>query len=173
VELDNPVAAIEAFLQAGDGQRVVATVLLPSGEDYQVTECCSLPLQVKVDSRIRVKIADLGMGNFIERPWLTLIQPEGLRAPEVILGCQWGAAADIWSLGCIVSHTEDWTYIYIQIFEMLTNLVLFQPRPDDTGISATEIQLATMVELLGDIPRDMIKEGSQASKYFDRRGRSY
>jgi hypothetical protein len=75
VELDNPVAAIEAFLQVGEGQRIVTTVLLPSGEEYQVTECCSLPLQVKDDSRIRVEIADLGMGNFIERPWLTLIQP--------------------------------------------------------------------------------------------------
>ena len=32
-----------------------------------------------------------------------LIQPDALRSPEVLLGCQWGVKTDIWNLGCIVS----------------------------------------------------------------------
>ena len=31
----------------------------------------------------------------MDNPWLTLIQPEYLRAPEVILGCKWGTPVDI------------------------------------------------------------------------------
>jgi serine/threonine protein kinase len=30
------------------------------------------------------------------------IQPQALRAPEVILGTTWGLPADIWNLGCLV-----------------------------------------------------------------------
>ncbi|KAI0084866.1 kinase-like protein [Irpex rosettiformis] len=45
-----------------------------------------------------------------------LIQPEALRSPEVILGCEWGTKADIWNLGCIV-------------FELLIAKSLFMPRP--------------------------------------------
>jgi len=31
-----------------------------------------------------------------------IVQPSALRAPEVILGLEWGSAIDIWSLGCMV-----------------------------------------------------------------------
>jgi serine/threonine protein kinase len=98
---------------------VLETLVLPSGTSFDVVECSQIPLEIPShheDWDVKAKIADLGMGvsmklprvltlplgNFIGDPWLTLIQPEFLRAPEVILGCKWGSAADIWSLGCIV-----------------------------------------------------------------------
>ena len=31
-----------------------------------------------------------------------VVQPYALRAPEVILGLEWGPTIDIWSLGCLV-----------------------------------------------------------------------
>lgn len=31
-----------------------------------------------------------------------VVQPYALRAPEVILGLEWGPPIDIWSLGCLV-----------------------------------------------------------------------
>ena len=34
-----------------------------------------------------------------------VVQPYALRAPEVILGLEWGPAIDIWSLGCMVHIT--------------------------------------------------------------------
>lgn len=33
---------------------------------------------------------------------IDIIQPNALRAPEVILGGEWGASADVWNLGCLV-----------------------------------------------------------------------
>ena len=32
-----------------------------------------------------------------------MIQPEGLRSPEVIIGAEWDTKADIWNFGCLVS----------------------------------------------------------------------
>ena len=52
---------------------------------------------------------------------------------------------------------------------MLTDLILFRPPPDDS-LSVPERQLVMMVNLLGEIPKEMIKEGNNASKYFDRHG---
>ena len=46
---------------------------------------------------------------------------------------------------------------------------LFRTRSEE-GISIDEIQLKMMVNLLGRIPKEMIKEGNNASQYFDRRG---
>ena len=31
-----------------------------------------------------------------------IVRPYALRAPEVVLGLEWGPAIDIWSLGCLV-----------------------------------------------------------------------
>ena len=36
-----------------------------------------------------------------------IIQPLSLRAPEVILGCEWDTSVDIWNLGCLVSHRSS------------------------------------------------------------------
>ena len=52
---------------------------------------------------------------------------------------------------------------------MLTGMILFRPRPDDS-LAVAEAQLLMMVNLLGEIPKEMIKEGKNASKYLDRHG---
>ena len=36
--------------------------------------------------------------------YATLIQPEALRAPEVILGAEWDTKTDIWNIGALVSR---------------------------------------------------------------------
>jgi hypothetical protein len=59
-------STIASFLQAKEEENTaMTTIVLPSGETYEVAECRSLPLQVSPlqDWRIRVKIADLGMGK--------------------------------------------------------------------------------------------------------------
>ena len=40
--------------------------------------------------------------NWIDKHTVDVIEPLGLRAPEVILGSGWGPSAEIWGLGCIV-----------------------------------------------------------------------
>ena len=42
-----------------------------------------------------------------------VVQPYALRAPEVILGLEWGYAIDIWSLGCMVLTSFTYFSIYI------------------------------------------------------------
>ena len=51
------------------------------------------------------------------------VQPYALRAPEVILGLEWGPAIDIWSLGCMVRITVFFPpTLLLHLF--LTNLPL-------------------------------------------------
>ena len=44
-----------------------------------------------------------------------VVQPYALRAPEVILGLEWGYAIDIWSLGCMVLTSSTYFPIYMLI----------------------------------------------------------
>ena len=44
---------------------------------------------------------------------LNVVQPVQLRAPEVMLFYPWGAAIDIWSVGCLVCKTD--VYLYYQL----------------------------------------------------------
>ena len=44
-----------------------------------------------------------------------VVQPYALRAPEVILGLEWGYAIDIWSLGCMVLTSFTYFPIYMLI----------------------------------------------------------
>ncbi|OLY77911.1 Protein kinase dsk1 [Smittium mucronatum] len=64
---------------------------------------------------INVKIADLGNATWIEKHFTDDIQTRQYRSPEVIIGAEWNATADIWSCACL-------------IFEMLTGEYLFEPR---------------------------------------------
>lgn len=53
--------------------------------------------------RIEVKIGDLGNASYCWKHFTENIQTRQYRCPEVILGAEWDATADIWSIGCIVS----------------------------------------------------------------------
>lgn len=35
-------------------------------------------------------------------------QPDAYRAPEVLLGAQWGYSVDIWNLACLASLAQSW-----------------------------------------------------------------
>jgi serine/threonine protein kinase len=52
---------------------------------------------------MNVRLADFGEAQRSSGHNLELIQPDDLRAPEVILETGWGPKADIWSLACVVS----------------------------------------------------------------------
>jgi hypothetical protein len=72
-----------------------------------------------------VKLVDLGAGNnlitfllvsnvnvssanWVDKHTVDVIGPIALRAPEVILGAEWGPSAEIWGLGCVVSPLMNW-----------------------------------------------------------------
>lgn len=56
----------------------------------------------------RPKISDFGSAAFGDRgiPFRHMIQPDDLRAPEVILGAEWSYSVDIWTLGVMVNFCK-------------------------------------------------------------------
>ncbi|QRV99812.1 kinase-like protein [Ceratobasidium sp. AG-Ba] len=102
-------------------------------------------------------IADFGHSHWRDRHFQEEIQPFALRAPEVILGCEWDTPADIWSVGCLT-------------MEFMIGCWLFEATTTPTW-SRTEDHLARMVEALEEeFPIEMIKKGKHSSLYFNEDG---
>lgn len=100
-----------------------------------------------------VKIVDFGNACRVRSSLVDHIQTRQYRAPEVILGCGYNTKADIWSFACLV-------------FEMVTGDFLFDPRSSDKH-ERDEDHLALMMELLGPVPRLMVRKGKNSSKFFN------
>lgn len=101
---------------------------------------------------IKVKIADLGNACWTWKHFTDDIQTREYRSPEVILRANWGCSSDIWSVGCLV-------------FELLTGDYLFEPTQGQT-FSKNDDHLAQIIELLGPLPQNLIKEGRYGRRYF-------
>lgn len=98
-----------------------------------------------------VKLVDFGnaihLGHFTTYGYA---QTRFYRAPEVILGLNYGIPVDVWSLGCI-------------LVELLTGQVLFP------GLSEFE-QMRMIVELLGRPPRHLLDSAPKTGHFFYRDG---
>lgn len=97
-----------------------------------------------------IKMIDFGCSCFIGKIMFSYIQSRYYRAPEVVLGIEYGTEIDIWSLGCVLC-------------EMITGRPLF-PAEDETEL----IQM--MAEVLGMPPSSLIKHGPRSHHYFDEKG---
>eukprot|EP01064_Diplonema_japonicum_P030089 TRINITY_DN5013_c0_g1_i2.p1 TRINITY_DN5013_c0_g1~~TRINITY_DN5013_c0_g1_i2.p1 ORF type:complete len:657 (+),score=118.42 TRINITY_DN5013_c0_g1_i2:268-2238(+) len=85
-----------------------------------------------------------------------LIQTREYRAPEIILGNDFGCETDIWSLGCIV-------------YEMVTGKFLFDPKskPGVTSEHGNDIEhLSEITQFIGKPPPSVLK-GVYAYRFFD------
>lgn len=104
----------------------------------------------------RCSIVDLGNACWVHRQFTDDIQTRQYRCPEVIMGTQYGTAADIWSVACLV-------------FELLTGEYLFDPH---TGLDydRDEDHLAQMMQLMGPMPRWLTSRGRYARDLFNRNG---
>jgi dual specificity tyrosine-phosphorylation-regulated kinase 2/3/4 len=100
--------------------------------------------------RESVKIIDFGCSCFVSKLLFSYIQSRYYRAPEVILGLQYGTAIDIWSLGCVLC-------------EMVTGQPLF-PAEDESEL----IQM--MAELIGEPPRPLVTGAPRAHHDFSPQG---
>ncbi|SCU79623.1 LAFA_0B04412g1_1 [Lachancea sp. 'fantastica'] len=138
------------------------------GEEEQVTNSLSsMEISNVTDDRteeelrpdsdvIQVKIADLGNACWFDEHYTNSIQTREYRSPEVIIGCEWGASADIWSAACL-------------IFELLTGDFLFEPD-EGHSYSKDDDHIAQIVELLGEIPSHLLRTGRHARTFFNSRG---
>ncbi|BES90075.1 Hypothetical protein NTJ_02882 [Nesidiocoris tenuis] len=105
---------------------------------------------------VKVKIADLGNSCWVDLHFSEAIQTRQYRSLEVIIGAEYGTAADIWSTACLA-------------FELATGDYLFEPRRSQ-HYSRDEDHLAHIVELLGPIPQYIIRSGKHSHKFFCKNG---
>ncbi|KAJ7682224.1 kinase-like protein [Mycena polygramma] len=83
-----------------------------------------------------VKLIDIGVACWADRReehFTALIQSPELRAPEVVVGADWGKPADVWSLGCLVYELVLGAYLIKPPVHPMTvpylHAVMFGPYP--------------------------------------------
>lgn len=62
----------------------------------------------------RTLTADVDSASWVNNHLYELIQPQYLRAPEVILGAKWDTGADIWNTACVVRTPANSSVVDIQ-----------------------------------------------------------
>ncbi|TID29337.1 hypothetical protein CANINC_002020 [Pichia inconspicua] len=109
---------------------------------------------------ISIKIADLGNACWYNKHYTSDIQTRQYRAPEVILGGDWGCSTDLWSTACL-------------IFELITSDYLFDAKGAAT-YSRDDDHLAQIVELLQCWPqKDYLRTCKRWRDFFDRNGQNF
>ncbi|KAK1008086.1 hypothetical protein LTR91_003154 [Friedmanniomyces endolithicus] len=106
-------------------------------------------------TRGRIVILDLGVASWTDKHLSDNMQPEHLRAPEVILGAPWDPPVDIWSLGCLV-------------MEFVKGHVAFLGAASEGRWSSEDDHLAQHMEVLGRMPSRLLLRGSKTDQYFDK-----
>ena len=101
--------------------------------------------------RTAVKLIDFGCCCYVGRTMFTYIQSRFYRAPEVMLGLDYGREIDVWSFACVAC-------------ELLTGKVLFPGRNECE-------QMALFISSLGLPPSHMLQKASRRDRFFDKSGR--
>ncbi|KAF7552117.1 hypothetical protein G7Z17_g4551 [Cylindrodendrum hubeiense] len=102
---------------------------------------------------VSVRLADFGTASWLHRHLTDWIQPQMLRAPEVILGADWDYKADIWNVGLI-------------IWEFMEGKVLFDGTWKPKDSYTPEAHLAQMTAVLGNMPKQLLDRSTNRDKYF-------
>lgn len=100
-----------------------------------------------------IKVLDLGSSCYVTDSLSSYVQSRSYRAPEVILGCAYGAGVDIWSLGATLA-------------ELATGALLFNAESVST-------MLASIASVCGPIPAEMLQEGRNTAFYVSKHGAFY
>ena len=103
-----------------------------------------------------IKIVDMGNACWTYKKFTNDIQTREYRAFEILMGAEFSANVDVWSLGCIA-------------FELATGDYLFNPRHGE-DYATDEDHIAQMVERLGNPSRKLATRGKYCHKFFNRRG---
>ncbi|EAS00244.2 kinase domain protein (macronuclear) [Tetrahymena thermophila SB210] len=110
----------------------------------------------RLQTNVRVKIADLGNACWTHHHFATEIQTRQYRSPETIIGVHYDTTADVWSFACM-------------IFEMLTGDFLFEPRKGP-NFSKNDDHIAQIQELCNKFTKKFALSGFKSKKYFDKQG---
>ena len=99
------------------------------------------------NDKTSVKLIDFGSGCFLGHQKFEYIQSRFYRAPEVVLGIEYGPPMDIWSIALV-------------LIEMLIGRPLF---PADDEMELMEM----IIEIFGTPPRSVLKESKRRGEFFD------
>lgn len=139
------------IIQLFSKQILSALILM---KDASIIHCDLKPENILLCTSVKpaaIKIIDFGSACMEDRTVYSYIQSRYYRSPEVLLGYQYTAAIDMWSLGCV-------------IVELFLGLPLFP------GASEFDL-LRRMLKILGGQPPDhVLKDSKNASKFFKRVG---
>lgn len=116
--------------------------------DHNVIHCDLKPenILLKQPDRSGIRVIDYGSSCYANEKVYTYIQSRFYRAPEVILGLDYGLPIDMWSTGCILA-------------ELYTGKPLFpgENEPD---------QLACIMQLLGVPSKDYLDRCTRKKQFF-------
>ncbi|GAN03642.1 kinase-like protein [Mucor ambiguus] len=117
--------------------------------EHNVIHCDLKPenILLKQPDRSGIRVIDYGSSCYANEKVYTYIQSRFYRAPEVILGLDYGLPIDMWSTGCILA-------------ELYTGKPLFpgENEPD---------QLACIMQLLGVPSKDYLDRCTRKKQFFD------
>lgn len=130
-----------------------SAIINPNGNE---NEDAAPSAAIQEEHLISVKIADLGNACWYDEHFTDDIQTRQYRAPEVLIGAEWGCSADVWSLACL-------------IFELLTGDYLFDPV-EGHSYSKDDDHIAQIIELLGRFPSGLLRDGKFSRQFFNSRG---
>ncbi|CAB1440933.1 unnamed protein product [Pleuronectes platessa] len=125
-------------------------------EVFTASDFVLSPLDPQNADKLKVKIADLGNACWVHKHFTEDIQTRQYRALEVLIGAEYGTAADIWSTACMA-------------FELATGDYLFEPHSGE-DYTRDEDHIAHIIELLGPIPMPFALSGRYSREYFNSRG---
>lgn len=114
------------------------------------------PDYTKLEHKFIVKIADLGNGCWVDKHFTDDVATRQYRPPEVIMGYPYDTSLDIFSAATM-------------IYELATGDYLFNPEREDSTVR-NEKHLSLMVQVMGPLPRKLIRAGKYAKSYMSRDG---
>lgn len=130
------------------GKQIMRALCFLQLNDVSVIHCDLKPenILLRHPKRSAIKLIDFGSSCRDGQTVYSYIQSRFYRSPEVLLGCSYSGAIDMWSLGCI-------------LVEMHTGEPLFAGQEEAD-------QVSKIYELLGAPPAEMIKAGTKGMKHF-------
>ncbi|KJZ74934.1 hypothetical protein HIM_05665 [Hirsutella minnesotensis 3608] len=132
---------------------------MPPPEEFcmESTQVSSREEDLAQSTDLSVRLTDFGTSSWFDKHLTEWIQPDMLRAPEVILGVDWDHKVDIWNLGLV-------------IWELAEGRLLFDGTWAPRDPYTPEAHLAQMTAVLGPFPEQLLARSRKRDQYFDNEG---
>ena len=132
--------------------KIIHTDIKP--ENILLSEPGAVDLSSIGGSLLKVKIGDLGSACWTTKRFSVSIGTREYRAPEALLGVEdYGTEVDVWAAACTA-------------FELATGEYLFKPKEREEW-SRDEDHLLRITELVGHLPKAVIKAGFRGPTYYE------